>query len=247
MSLNKAERRAEHNAIERARRECLNSKFQQLAEALPNLQNHRRPSKGQIVEKALDWVRQNMSKEDRYQYQIMQLQNENKRLLTQINITQQQQQQQDHRSSGIVTPPMTSTSPANAPFPADLRHQQFPANSTPSCASESFNGRERSKRPPNNAAYIVQAKGLSMMYPMAPFDLEWHQQSLFATGAECAIPSASSSSSSSRPLVDDDNESHSSSEEQNYHHVQMSYNDMSCKYCIIILFSFHIILIYYLK
>ncbi|KAI8882137.1 hypothetical protein K501DRAFT_334237 [Backusella circina FSU 941] len=88
-SISSAERRAEHNAIERARRECLNSKFQKLADALPNLRSHRRPSKGQIVEKALDWVKQNMTMESRYQYQIMQLQNENKRLINQITITQE--------------------------------------------------------------------------------------------------------------------------------------------------------------
>ncbi|CAO3649327.1 unnamed protein product [Cunninghamella blakesleeana] len=90
-SLTKAERRAEHNAIERARRENLNGKFQQLAESLPNLQSYRRPSKGQIVEKALDWVKQSVAKEDRYQYQIHQLQRENKRLIMQLNMNQQQQ------------------------------------------------------------------------------------------------------------------------------------------------------------
>ena len=51
----KAERRAEHNAIERARRENLNTKFQQLAHSLPNLQNDRRPSKGTIIERTLDF------------------------------------------------------------------------------------------------------------------------------------------------------------------------------------------------
>jgi hypothetical protein len=91
-SLSKAERRAEHNAIERARRENLNGKFQQLAESLPNLQSYRRPSKGQIVEKALDWVKQTVVKEERYQYQIHQLERENKRLLMQLNMPQQQQQ-----------------------------------------------------------------------------------------------------------------------------------------------------------
>lgn len=55
---------------------------------LPNLQNHRRPSKGQIVEKALDWVKQNLTKEERYQYQIMQLQNENRRLMAHIAMNQ---------------------------------------------------------------------------------------------------------------------------------------------------------------
>lgn len=51
----KAERRAEHNAIERARRESLNTKFQQLAHSLPNLQNDRRPSKGTIIERTLEY------------------------------------------------------------------------------------------------------------------------------------------------------------------------------------------------
>lgn len=52
---NKAQKRAEHNAIERARRECLNTKFQQLAHSLPNLQNDRRPSKGTIIERTLEY------------------------------------------------------------------------------------------------------------------------------------------------------------------------------------------------
>lgn len=82
--LSKAERRAEHNAIERARRESLNTKFQSLAQALPNLMNYRRPSKSQIVEKALDWVKQSLSREERYRYQILQLQRENKRMLGQL-------------------------------------------------------------------------------------------------------------------------------------------------------------------
>lgn len=45
--------------------------------------NYRRPSKSQIVEKALDWVNQSISREERYRYQILQLQRENKRLLVQ--------------------------------------------------------------------------------------------------------------------------------------------------------------------
>lgn len=53
----KAARRAEHNAIERARREHLNTKFQQLAHSLPNLQNDRRPSKGTIIERTLEFGR----------------------------------------------------------------------------------------------------------------------------------------------------------------------------------------------
>ncbi|KAI7849167.1 hypothetical protein BDC45DRAFT_521370 [Circinella umbellata] len=76
----KAERRAEHNAIERQRRESLNSKFQQLAHALPNLQNDRRPSKGTIIERTLEYVRGTILKEERYKHQIRHLLRENRRM-----------------------------------------------------------------------------------------------------------------------------------------------------------------------
>src|SRR6185436_15042166 len=55
-STNSAERRANHNAVERARRECLNTKFQELAHALPSLAQVRRPSKSIIVQKSLDFI-----------------------------------------------------------------------------------------------------------------------------------------------------------------------------------------------
>lgn len=45
--------------------------------------NYRRPSKSQIVEKALDWVKQSLSREEHYRNQILELQRENKRLLAQ--------------------------------------------------------------------------------------------------------------------------------------------------------------------
>lgn len=53
--IEKALKRAEHNAIERERREKLNNKYQQLALSLPNLQNDRRPSKGTILERTLEY------------------------------------------------------------------------------------------------------------------------------------------------------------------------------------------------
>jgi hypothetical protein len=120
-SLSKAERRAEHNAIERARREILNSKFQSLAQALPNLLNYRRPSKSQIIEKALDWVKQSLSREERYRYQILLLQRENKRLLAQLMPQQQQQEN---------IPPATTTAAMAPPTP---RHSM----STPTTRSTS--------------------------------------------------------------------------------------------------------------
>lgn len=51
-----AERRATHNAIERARRESLNGRFLELARALPTMGNVKRPSKSVIVNKSLEWI-----------------------------------------------------------------------------------------------------------------------------------------------------------------------------------------------
>ncbi|KAG2197125.1 hypothetical protein INT47_004190 [Mucor saturninus] len=88
--MSKSERRAEHNALERARRESLNTKFQSLAQLLPNLLNYRRPSKGQIVEKTLEWVKKSIARDERQRYQILQLQLENKRLISQCLFQKEQ-------------------------------------------------------------------------------------------------------------------------------------------------------------
>jgi len=58
-----ADKRATHNAIERARRESLNGRFMTLAEALPSMANVKRPSKSIIVNKALDFVYEAQVKE----------------------------------------------------------------------------------------------------------------------------------------------------------------------------------------
>ncbi|KAJ8093931.1 hypothetical protein PM082_009809 [Marasmius tenuissimus] len=50
---NTAERRATHNAVERARRETLNGRFLDLAKMLPNLSQIRRPSKSAIVNSSI--------------------------------------------------------------------------------------------------------------------------------------------------------------------------------------------------
>ncbi|KAJ7291095.1 hypothetical protein C8J57DRAFT_1271333 [Mycena rebaudengoi] len=50
---NTAERRATHNAVERQRRETLNSRFLDLAALLPNLSQIRRPSKSSIVNSSI--------------------------------------------------------------------------------------------------------------------------------------------------------------------------------------------------
>ncbi|KAI8093139.1 uncharacterized protein BX664DRAFT_384616 [Halteromyces radiatus] len=80
----KAEKRAEHNAIERARREGLNTRFQQLAHLLPNLQHDTRPSKGTIIERTLEFVKDAIQKEERYRYEIKDLRHTNRQLLKQL-------------------------------------------------------------------------------------------------------------------------------------------------------------------
>ncbi|CEG63982.1 hypothetical protein RMATCC62417_01033 [Rhizopus microsporus] len=80
----KAQKRAEHNAIERQRREVLNTKFQQLALSLPNLQHDRRPSKGTIIERTLEYVKQTVQKEQEFKYQIDQLRKANRTLFLQM-------------------------------------------------------------------------------------------------------------------------------------------------------------------
>ncbi|KAJ2860878.1 hypothetical protein GGH94_005249 [Coemansia aciculifera] len=56
-SFDYAQRRAAHNAVERARRESLNGQFQDLASAVPALVHIKRPSKATIVEKSLEYIR----------------------------------------------------------------------------------------------------------------------------------------------------------------------------------------------
>ncbi|RUS27949.1 hypothetical protein BC938DRAFT_482533 [Jimgerdemannia flammicorona] len=79
-----AEKRATHNAVERQRRESLNSKFQELAHALPSLQTVRRPSKSIIVQKCLDFVNTTVKKTERYEKEIRHLRQQNKALMAEM-------------------------------------------------------------------------------------------------------------------------------------------------------------------
>ncbi|KAI9272942.1 hypothetical protein BDA99DRAFT_533778 [Phascolomyces articulosus] len=101
-------RRAEHNATERARRESLNGKFRLLASILPNLQNSKKPSKSQIIEKALEWVEHSLLSEERYQFELLRLEQENKRIndqLQQCLVSSQQHQSLQQSWPLHQTPP----------------------------------------------------------------------------------------------------------------------------------------------
>jgi hypothetical protein len=80
-----SEKRMVHNAMERVRRETLNTKFQELAYALPTLRTVRRPSKSQIVQRALEFVRTAFVQEKIYQKQITNLKRENEMLIAQLD------------------------------------------------------------------------------------------------------------------------------------------------------------------
>ncbi|KAG1457723.1 hypothetical protein G6F56_006549 [Rhizopus delemar] len=74
------DRRSAHNALERQRREYLNSKYQELAEALPKLKTKRRPSKATIVSSSLDFVTSTLKRESSYMAEIKRLRLENETL-----------------------------------------------------------------------------------------------------------------------------------------------------------------------
>lgn len=87
---NSAERRANHNAVERARRECLNTKFQELAHALPSLAQVRRPSKSIIVQKSLDFIYTSRQKDDLHDKEMRSIRSENETLREEVNRLREQ-------------------------------------------------------------------------------------------------------------------------------------------------------------
>ncbi|KAI9311961.1 hypothetical protein BX666DRAFT_881282 [Dichotomocladium elegans] len=85
-----ADRRSAHNALERQRREHLNTKFQELAHTLPSLQNTRRPSKTMIVTKSLEYVSESIHRESNYKKQIRKLRQLNESLRHQASFVMTQ-------------------------------------------------------------------------------------------------------------------------------------------------------------
>ncbi|KAJ2742750.1 hypothetical protein GGI20_004253 [Coemansia sp. BCRC 34301] len=108
-SYDHAQRRAAHNAIERARRESLNGQFQDLASAVPALLHIKRPSKATIVEKSLEYVRsfrEHLASRDLY---IRKLQVRNLALHDQVNHLRRQLGMEPISESAEPTLPPTTT------------------------------------------------------------------------------------------------------------------------------------------
>ncbi|CAO3609982.1 unnamed protein product [Cunninghamella blakesleeana] len=124
----KAEKRAEHNATERQRRENLNSRFQQLAHLLPNLQHDTRPSKGTIIDRTLDFVKNALQKEERYRNEIKELRHTNRQLLKHIHYittgekeTMMDSEDDQLSEKSISTPPPAS--PVHSDHSSHLVHR----------------------------------------------------------------------------------------------------------------------------
>ncbi|RCI02928.1 hypothetical protein CU098_004979, partial [Rhizopus stolonifer] len=92
------EKRTAHNALERQRREGLNSKFQELAHVLPALQQIRRPSKSMIVAKSLEFVSNAQERESEYQEQLRTLRKENEQLMRQASLSRKRNKKQERKS-----------------------------------------------------------------------------------------------------------------------------------------------------
>jgi hypothetical protein len=118
-----AQKRANHNAIERARRECLNSKFQELAQSIPALAQVRRPSKSVIVQKSLEYIHKSKLRAEARDRELRTIKNENMSLREEVDRLR--------RTLGLS--PLPERPPTQSPEPDDT----LDAPDTPSTSSTS--------------------------------------------------------------------------------------------------------------
>ncbi|KAI8380620.1 hypothetical protein EDC96DRAFT_491605 [Choanephora cucurbitarum] len=126
------EKRTAHNALERQRREGLNTKFQELAHVLPSLQQIRRPSKSMIVAKSLEFVSMAQEREADYQDQLRTLRRENEQLMRQAVVHQKKMKKRNERESGSKSPSPTQTRQQSV---VDRKREISPSNLTVIIAS----------------------------------------------------------------------------------------------------------------
>lgn len=80
-----AEKRANHNAIERARRETLNIRFLELAQSIPSLVHVRKPSKSVIVSRSIEFITESRQRMDVKTRSLHLLRQQNDELKVEIN------------------------------------------------------------------------------------------------------------------------------------------------------------------
>jgi hypothetical protein len=80
-----AEKRANHNAIERARRETLNLRFLELASSIPSLAHVRKPSKSVIVTRSIEYIQETKQRLEVKSRSLSLIRQQNEELKEEIN------------------------------------------------------------------------------------------------------------------------------------------------------------------
>lgn len=80
-----AEKRANHNAVERARRESLNIRFLELAQSIPTLVHVRKPSKSVIVSRSIEFIHETKNRLEVKTRSLQLLRQQNEEFKAEIN------------------------------------------------------------------------------------------------------------------------------------------------------------------
>jgi hypothetical protein len=90
LSSSHAEKRANHNAIERARRESLNLRFLELAGSIPALVHVRKPSKSVIVSRSIEYIQETKQRLEVKNRSLQLIRQQNDELKEEINRLRQE-------------------------------------------------------------------------------------------------------------------------------------------------------------
>ena len=130
---NHAEKRANHNAVERQRRETLNNRFLELAQCIPSLAHVRKPTKSVIVSRSIEFMHDSKLRLESNSNLIKGLKAQNEELKTELNRLRNE----------LGRPPMHFTDPVEEEriaFQTRVQNSNFVRNSQPVYASSLRNG-----------------------------------------------------------------------------------------------------------
>lgn len=129
---------------------------------LPNLQNFRKPSKSQIIEKALEWVEHTVYNEERYAWQMQQLEQENNWLREHLHKLGVEYQQYNNGRytplTSLPSPPPSITS-ANSTTATSTNNNN--AHLPPSLSSPSDYGKTSTMDSRNHGHLVTPHSSLS--------------------------------------------------------------------------------------
>ncbi|SCZ99392.1 BZ3500_MvSof-1268-A1-R1_Chr3-1g05988 [Microbotryum saponariae] len=164
-----ADKRASHNAIERARRESLNGRFMTLAEALPSMAKVKRPSKSVIVNKALDFVFEAQVKESALTKENAELRREVNELRQQLGLPPLPPSNASVNKKHSVTSQHSSSASVTFGSPLDLTNSTSQFDNR---AGSSIGGSPPTSSRPDSPAIkseqsLAALQTSSLTYPMA--------------------------------------------------------------------------------